>query len=210
MQPNRNDAYSLDGTPERLAAGAATASSTPTRGLSADRAERIAELYVREARVVQRCVARAANVPAAVLEDACQVAWTRLCAHTDVSLAPAAAISWLVITATREAWRQSRRRDVPVGVWLPDPEDPRELPPPARDSRDPLAVTLMREEARERLLLLTDREREFVAHQALGHSYDEIAQALGVTRRTVDRQLARARRKLRDATPDEPSAPEGD
>jgi DNA-directed RNA polymerase specialized sigma24 family protein len=55
------------------------------------RTDQIAALYEQQARLVQRQVARRVNAPAAVIEDACQTAWERLCTHPDVdAVAPGA------------------------------------------------------------------------------------------------------------------------
>ncbi|MGI8411552.1 MAG: RNA polymerase sigma factor [Solirubrobacteraceae bacterium] len=164
---------------------------------SIDRREAIAALYEREAGTVQRLVRQRVRAPHAAIEDACQTAWVRLCAREDVSLDPPAARSWLVITAVREAWRSTGGREATVGGWLADTDTPQELPEPAGDAADPLAIAVQRDEARRRLLVLTDRERQFLALQALGLNYEEIGEQTGASRRTVERQILRARRKVR-------------
>jgi len=159
---------------------------------------RIATLYQRHAAAVRRMASRQARVPDAVIDDACQTAWTSLCEHKDVSLDDRAAVSWLVITAVRLAWRHGRR-EVTVGGWLPDVEDPRELPEPPGQAPDPLALISDRDEAARALDALTVREQQFLALQAAGLSYTEIAARLGVSARTVERQILRGRHKLRHA-----------
>jgi len=87
-----------------------------------------------------------------------------------------------------------------VGGWLPDAEAPSELPEPSGEAPDPLLVALDHEHTEElhpRLDALTIRERRFVALQAAGLSYVEIAARLGVSTRTAERQILRGRRKLR-------------
>ena len=170
-----------------------------TQGLGAEalaanaRTDAIANLFEREAGTVQRLVARQVRVPDVVVEDACQTAWERLCSHPDVNLEPPVAVRWLVVTATREAWRHGRR-EVPVGASAS--ESGHGLSP------DPAEIAVSREAVRElaiRLQALTERERHFVALQAAGLSYREISQRTGATVRTVERQLARGRSKLNRA-----------
>jgi hypothetical protein len=74
------------------------------------RADQIAALYAQQARVVQRQVARRVNAPTAVIEDACQTAWERLCTHPAVEPVAPSAVKWLVVTAMREAWASVRSR----------------------------------------------------------------------------------------------------
>ena len=163
------------------------------------RTDQIAALYRREAALVSRAVSRQARVPADVLEDACQTAWTRLCSHSEVDVAcPAAAVSWLVVTATRVAWRYSKARERPTEVDLEAEFADRELLVAAAGSPDPFDVVIRRDEARARLVLLSNRQRRMIALQAAGLTYDEISADTGATRRTVERQILSARHKLAD------------
>jgi RNA polymerase sigma factor (sigma-70 family) len=180
---------------QETAQGKGGHSSTEREG----RSDQIAALYHREAALVRRVVSRQASVPADVLEDACQTAWTRLCSHPEVDVAcPAAAVSWLVVTATRVAWRYSTVRERPTGVDREAEFADRELPVAAAGSPDPLDVVIRRDEARARLVLLSDRQRRMIALQAAGLTYDEISADTGATRRTVERQILSARHKLAD------------
>jgi RNA polymerase sigma factor (sigma-70 family) len=167
------------------------------------RADRIACLYERHAMTVERQVSRRARAPQAVIEDACQTAWTRLCARTDIDADGGSVVRWLVVTAMREAWKlSSRQREVPVGGWSSDP-GVGELPEPPGDLADPLAAAIDHahyQELRDQLATLTVRERQFLALQAAGLSYEEISQT-GASVRTVERQILRGRRKLREGGP---------
>jgi DNA-directed RNA polymerase specialized sigma24 family protein len=154
-------------------------------GAEASRGQRVASLYAEHAHRVKRLVARHA---AGDVDDACQIAWERLIGHDEVDLDGRGVVNWLVITATREGWKWS-------GCELPLSTDG-ELAEPAGHAPDPLNVVVDRDEVRRRLARLTDREREFLALQALGLSYSEIAQATGSSLRTVERQILRARHKL--------------
>jgi RNA polymerase sigma factor (sigma-70 family) len=165
--------------------------------MASGRRERLGDLYELHAETVGRLVCRRVNAPRAVIEDACHTAWLRLCARNDVPLDTQSTLKWLVVTATRESWRRTGgRREVAVGGWLPD-EEGHELPEPAGDAPDPLVVAVGRDEVRRRLATLTARERQFLALQALGLSYEEISVRLDVSVRTVQRQILRGRQKLR-------------
>jgi hypothetical protein len=94
------------------------------------RADQIAALYAEQARLVQRQVARCVNAPTAVIEDACQTAWERLCTHPDVEPVAPSAVKWLVVTAMREAWRRAGGREIPT--------DPTDLGEPVSDAPSPL------------------------------------------------------------------------
>jgi RNA polymerase sigma factor (sigma-70 family) len=108
-------------------------------------------------------------------------------------------VGWLVLAATREAWRGAGGREIPVGAWQPEAVYGRELPESAADGPGPLDSALEHEDSdalRDRLGTLTGRERQFLALQGAGLSYREIAVRMGVTVRTVERQVLRGRRKL--------------
>lgn len=163
------------------------------------REQAITGLYERDAGTVKRLVARRTRVPDAVLDDACHTAWERLWSHHEVSLQPAAAVRWLVVTASRQAWRQYRR-EIPVGS-LQANVDEGEFCDPVGEAADPVDVAVAREHTRllaRRLQALSARERRFLAMHAAGLSYREISAQTGSTLRTVERQILRGRRKLRD------------
>ena len=69
----------------------------------------------------------------------------------------------------------------------------------ASSGPDPVALSERIVEVGERFerARLTGRERRLLGLQAAGYSYREISRATGDTVRTVERQLWRARRKLR-------------
>ena len=71
-----------------------------------------------------------------------------------------------------------------------------------RSTSCPRATAVVHGEALKALALLAalpERKRSFLAAKVAGHSYDEIAAELNVSRLTVNRQLMRARGALRDA-----------
>jgi RNA polymerase sigma factor (sigma-70 family) len=162
-------------------------------GGTATREQLISDLYAQHAAKIQRLVARHADGD---VQDACQTAWERLLTHPEVDLNGQGVIRWLVITATREAWKRSPyKQELPFsGVGTEDGAFDR-----AASTANPLTVVLERDDARRRLGGLTDRERRYLALKSLGLSYAEIAHETGTTIRTVERQLLRARRKLQRA-----------
>jgi RNA polymerase sigma factor (sigma-70 family) len=118
-----------------------------------------------------------------VVEDACAFAWLELVARQP---ARTSIVGWLRVVATREAIRlaqHDRRMAVrrPTGAALAAPD------PAPGDAREALAL----------VAALPARKRAVLALQVSGHSYREIAAALGMTERTVERQLLRARATVR-------------
>jgi len=61
------------------------ASSTAANRRSG-RSECIASFYEEHAETVRRIVCRRVRAPQCVIDDACDTAWLRLCAHEDVEL----------------------------------------------------------------------------------------------------------------------------
>jgi RNA polymerase sigma factor (sigma-70 family) len=130
--------------------------------------------------------------PDAVIEDACQVAWSKLLGHSR-HVPPENALAWLVRTATCEARRLVRRecRDLSLETELEQPPTRLDVAPPHE-----------RAEQREHLKLLhglPERQQRMLWLQALGLSYVEIARYIGCTPRTVERQLVRAKNTVRQA-----------
>jgi RNA polymerase sigma factor (sigma-70 family) len=154
--------------------------------------EVVAQLYAQHARSLRRIVRSGVRAPEAVIDDACQIAWSRLIPRAG-AVRRDAALPWLVTTASREAIRLLRRADrevsleklVEEGAALPPGDGPDEV------------VSL-----RERLgavSALPVRQQQLVWLAGLGFSYDEMADRTGATRRTVERQLLRAKRSLKAA-----------
>jgi RNA polymerase sigma factor (sigma-70 family) len=157
---------------------------------------RLETAYAELAPRLQRVVGRNVRAPEWLIEEACQTAWSRWLVHRD-GIAPGSTLGWLATTAIREALRllklQSRH------VSLDDPaqaggqvvELPVRAPGPEQlaEFRDRLA------EVRR----LPVRQQTVVWMQGFGYDYREIAARTGSTRRTVDRQLSQARRRLFDA-----------
>jgi RNA polymerase sigma factor (sigma-70 family) len=148
----------------------------------------VGELYGSFAPRLERIVRLDAGAPEPVVEDACQFAWSRLIDRGDRIRRGDAVLAWLATTAIREARRLSRR-------------DARELP--LDDTFEPTARTPGPDELaelRERLRLigwLPERQQRLLWLHALGLSYAEIAASTGCTTRTVERQLLRAKHRVR-------------
>ncbi len=152
----------------------------------------VEELYAIHAVRLRRIVRSSVRAPEAVIEDACQAAWSRLVAHA-ASVRPEATLSWLVTTASREAiklWRRAER-DVSLEALT---EDDGALP--QGRGVDEL-VTLRERLGAVRALPL--RQQRLVWLAGLGFSYVEMAEQTRQTRRTVERQLLRAKHVLEAA-----------
>lgn len=153
--------------------------------------EDVAGLYAEQAARVRRLVGAAVRAPEAVIEDACQIAWSRLICHRE-RVHRQTAPAWVLRTAIREAIKLQRpsERELPL----------ESLEVPAGALGDPAPDLLDRlMEHRERLdaiRMLPERQRRLVWMQGLGLTYAEIASRTGDSRRTVERQLLRAKHTL--------------
>ena len=154
--------------------------------------EVVAQLYAQHARSLRRIVRSGVRAPEAVIDDACQIAWSRLIPRVR-AVRPDAALPWLVTTASREAIRLLRRGDREVSLeQLLD--EGAALPPSGgldevvglRDRLDAVSA-------------LPIRQQQLVWLAGLGFSYEEMADRTGATRRTVERQLLRAKHTLKAA-----------
>jgi len=153
----------------------------------------VAALYAQLSRRLERIVRLDVRATDAVIEDACQFAWSRLVHHRD-RVRTEAALAWLAKTAVHEAIKLIRRENRETsldavlesageGVLAGRMRGPEEL---AHDS--------------ERLAWvgsLAPRQQRILWLHALGLTYAEIAEHEGCTTRTVERQLLRAKRTLR-------------
>ncbi len=156
------------------------------------------ELYRALATRLERLVRLDVRAPDSVIEDACQFAWIRLVHHHD-RVAREAVLSWLVRTAVHEAFKLLRRngRCVSLEAALEHAGDHGiEAPAPSPEELV---------ERRERLAAVADlpeRQQRLVWLHALGLSYAEMAVHTGSSTRTVERQLLRAKRRMREASAD--------
>jgi RNA polymerase sigma factor (sigma-70 family) len=150
----------------------------------------ISDLYRELQPQLVRILASNLLAPEWVIDDACQTAWSSLLERREAVLA-GGELGWLSTTATRVALRLLRRDRAM--------ESFEELPAPVAlaDFRAPELGH--RIELRERLAeirRLPVRQQRLVMLHGLGYEYDEIAAVTGESRRTVARQLMRARQRL--------------
>jgi RNA polymerase sigma factor (sigma-70 family) len=153
----------------------------------------VAALYRALATRLEQIVRLDVRAPEVVIEDACQFAWGRLVGNFP-RLQRDCALSWLVTTAVREAVRLVQRDIRNVAI-----EDGAEIREEVA-CRAPAAASEDLIEQRERLRLvrqLPERQQRLLWLQALGMSYDEIARYTGCSHRTIERQLSRARSRIR-------------
>jgi RNA polymerase sigma factor (sigma-70 family) len=151
-------------------------------------AELFAEQEVRVRRLVRTCV----QAPEPLIEDACQVAWIRLLLCRD-RVRRETATAWLVKTAVHETFKLMRRsgRELPLDA-LTEGSGSR----PAVSAPE-LLDELVEQRARlDSIRILPERQQRLIWLHGLGLTYAEMAGQTSTTRRTVERQLLRARRTL--------------
>jgi RNA polymerase sigma factor (sigma-70 family) len=160
---------------------------------AAEGADAIAVLYSLHARRLEQIVRVGVNAPQAVIEDACQFAWSRLVFHAS-RIRRETVLPWLVTTAVHQALKLIGReeRELSLETMLeraPEPLERLGIPGPEEvlDNRTRLTD----------ICLLPERQQRLVWLQVLGLSYEEMATREACTVRTVERQLTRARRTMR-------------
>lgn len=147
------------------------------------------ELFAQHALRLHAVVSATVRTSAANVDDACGFAWLQLVRHRP----PAAiAFAWLRTTAVREALKLQHR----TGRLI-------DLDQLAEVAADPMirperSLELIAAGEQIRAARLQAREARVLGLRVAGYRRDEIAELTGDSRRTIDRQLGRARRKLRD------------
>jgi RNA polymerase sigma factor (sigma-70 family) len=153
-----------------------------------------AELYRSLAPRLERIVGVEVRAPREVIEDACHDAWTKLINRSD-QIQREAALSWLVTTAIRQAWRLNRREQLELSLEAAA-DAIGELTAPA------LGVGPVEQvEQKERLgeiRQLPERQQRLIWLRAAGLSYVEMAAYTGESVRTVERQILRATHRIRE------------
>lgn len=167
------------------------ANTTSTRSVTPDL---VGELYAAEAARVRRAVRGGVRAGEPLIEDACQEAWARFVAARD-RVNRDTALGWLVTTAIHEAWRLLRHEggDLSLERLMEESGDPDWEP--LAPSVEEIAGLRLRLDA---LRALPQRQGRLVWLQGLGLSYAEMGPVTGDSSRTVQRQLLRGRRTLRE------------
>ena len=140
-----------------------------------------------------RVVRRQTGAPDAVVEDACAFAWMQLlrCQPERRPELP----GWLRVVAVRQAVRlmARERRELPLACPREDGA-PEPLEPDGGDDQDLLRAR----EVLGAVAALPERKRRIFGLFLAGHSYAEVAAQTGDSRRTVERQIMRSYRSLRE------------
>jgi RNA polymerase sigma factor (sigma-70 family) len=152
-------------------------------------------LYPALAERLERIVRLDVRAPDAVIEDACQFAWSQL-AHHSGRVRADTALSWLAKTAVHEAFKLIRRDRRELSLELAVEETPGVLFRAVVPGPDEL---LEQHERLDSIQALPTRQQRMMWMRGLGLSYADIAATTGCTSRAVERQLLRARRALREA-----------
>jgi RNA polymerase sigma factor (sigma-70 family) len=150
----------------------------------------VSQLYAELAPQLRRILGMNLQAPEWLLDDACQMAWEALLRRPG-RVQAGHALGWLATTARREALGLLKRSRAEVCLdasghsevtfgQAPDPQQAAEF-----------------WERLGQVRRLSRRQQRIVWMQSLGFGYEEIAAATGETRRSVERQLLSARRRLR-------------
>jgi RNA polymerase sigma factor (sigma-70 family) len=148
----------------------------------------IEELYRRFSARLERTVRLGVRAPEPVVEDACQVAWSRLIRHSE-RVRRETALAWLTTTALHEAFRLLRRSRRELSLEGTIEAAGAGVVHPCTPSMGEIY------EQHERIAgigALPERQQRLLWLRALGLSYTEMAAHEGCTPRTVERQLHRA------------------
>ena len=148
-------------------------------------------LFARHGVRLQALVNRRVDTSRANVEDAFAFAWLQLCRYRPRG---ERVFGWLFRTAVREAQRLDRRAGTALHHDDPDAAS-------THDHASQVGGPLVLLAARETITAagLSEREARLVGLRAVGYSYRESAQLTGQSVRTVERQLVRADRELRNA-----------
>jgi RNA polymerase sigma factor (sigma-70 family) len=155
----------------------------------------VGELYGLLAARLEQIVRLDVRAPDVVIEDACQFAWSRLLHHRH-RVHRETVLSWLARTAEHEAFKLLRRDGRELSL---EAVAEQAIPRPALTSPTTPLELFERRERLAALARLPERQQRALWLAALGLSYAEIARHERCTTRTVERQLLRARDRVRQA-----------
>lgn len=154
----------------------------------------VSELFARYHDVIRKHVQGVVSTSAENVEDACMFAWTKFLSFEHDQIKDAC--SWLATVAIHEAFkldRRARRTSQLVTeqgevVDVADPYDELQLARLLADAGDVVTAAG-----------LSARQAQILGLQVAGFSYEEISAQTGDSRRTIERQILRARHKLAEA-----------
>ncbi len=152
----------------------------------------LGELYLELAPQLRRILGLHLQAPDWLLEDACQMAWEALLVQSE-PVDRAHVLGWLATTARRRALRLLKRSSLELCLDPSGPDDAMSAAGP-----DPQQSAEFWERLGQ-VRRLSRRQQRIVWMQGLGFGYEEIAAQTGETRRSVERQLLNARRRLNAA-----------
>ena len=167
-------------------------SSTHTGSCPSQRGDE-AQLFTIHAARLRSIVGRHVRTSQANLDDACAFAWLQMLRYQPER---ERLLAWLCRTAIREAIKLDRRAQRSCELVEAGDADVRHADTGGHPD-DRLELLAAREAVAA--ARLRTREAELLALQVAGYSYAETARVQKITTRTVERQLRRARSKLRDA-----------
>ncbi len=153
----------------------------------------VASLYATHSGRLKRLVSLDIHASDQVIDEACQRAWHQLVTHSE-QVRSDTALPWLVRIAVNTALKELNRsrREIPLEALTQLGEEGRL----SQARSDPSRVAEARIEL-ESVSGLPQRQQRMLWLLALGHTYAEIAASENCTVRTVERQLIRAKRRLR-------------
>ncbi len=154
-----------------------------------DAPDDVADLYRAFAGPLRQMVRFAVRAPEPVIDDACQIAWSRLLNRWG-SIRRETVLPWLARTASREALRSLRRSKRDLSLDELGDRAAIQIAPASPDQIAEFRARL------EELRALPERQQRLLWMQGVGLSYVEMATTTGTTKRTVERQLMRAKRSL--------------
>jgi RNA polymerase sigma factor (sigma-70 family) len=152
-----------------------------------------AQLFRLHAGTLRSVVTRQVRTSSANIEDACAFAWVQFLRYQPPR---DRLMGWLCRTAIREAITLDRR-GCRCTELTEDPDVGPQLATNGSMADERLELLVAREAIAA--AQLRDREADLLVLQLAGYSYAETARLRNLTQRTVERQLLRARRKLRSA-----------